>query len=164
MKMIKYILPIAALLISISSMGQVSVTGTAYTEIVPLVTIKEKVQMNIGRFSTESGGGSIIITPEGVRIGKGAVVMLNGYYSQAIFIISGSPNNSLSVILPSAPQPLYHNNSSNRVFLENWTYSIPGTKDGKTEIYIGATLEVGPDDLNPAGIYSGTYQVNFIFN
>lgn len=160
----KYLLSVAAFLISISSLSQVSVTGTAYTEIVPMVTIKEKVQMNIGRFSTESGGGSIVITPEGVRIGKGSVVLLNGYYSQAIFIISGSSTNALSVILPGAPQPLYHNNSSNRVYLENWTYSTPGTNDGKTEIYIGATLEVGPDDLNPAGTYSGTYQVNFIFN
>ncbi|HKK41210.1 MAG TPA: DUF4402 domain-containing protein [Bacteroidales bacterium] len=164
MKTLRYSLTVIALLTGISSFGQVSVTGTAYTEIVPLVTAREKVQMNLGRFSTDKNGGSLVLTPEGFRIARGSVILLNSFASQAVFVISGSSDNSLSVLLPSTPQPLIHNRTSNRIFLENWTYDIPKTNDGKIQVNVGATLEVGPESINPPGEYTGTYQVVFIFN
>ncbi len=164
MKTFKYFLTVIALMTGFSSFGQVSVTGTAYTEIVPLVTAREKVQMNLGRFSTDEGGGSLVLTPDGLRIARGSVILLNSFASQAVFVISGSPDNSLSVLLPTTPQPLLHNRTSNRIYLENWTYNIPQTNDGKILVNVGATLEVGPESINPPGEYSGTYQVVFIFD
>jgi len=68
MKKYKSWLALFALLLTCYSYGQISVTGTAYTEIVPIASANETVQLNFGRFYPEAGGGSITISPEGIRM------------------------------------------------------------------------------------------------
>lgn len=164
MKYNKFYLLIFGLIINISAYSQVSVTGTAYTEIVPLATVKETVQFNAGRFSVLSDGGSITITPEGTRLAKGSVILLDGPFSQGGFSISGSDNNSLSIILPNTPQFLYHTNSVSLIYLDKWTYDIPRIRNNNTMINIGATLHFKSIEANPAGIYTGKYQIIFFYN
>lgn len=151
-------------LITISAFSQVSVTGTVYTEIVPLTTAREIGQLNFGRFSPEAGGGSITITYDGSRVANGAVTLLDGPFSQGTFTVSGSENNSLSVILPVTLQLLHHNKSVNTVYLGKWTYNIPGTTSGNKLVYVGATIYFSSLEFNPAGFYTGTYQVIFLYN
>jgi hypothetical protein len=164
MKKIKLYMFLAAILINLSAFGQVTVTGTAYTEIVPLATINETIQLNTGRFSVLENGGSITITPEGSRLAKGSVILLDGPFSQASFTIKGSENNSLSVLLPTTPQMLYHTNSVNSIYLDKWTYAIPGLNGGNVIINVGATLNFRSLESNPAGLYKGRYQVIFFYN
>jgi hypothetical protein len=164
MKNKKWYLFIIFFLINISVYSQVSVTGTAYTEIVPLATAKETVQLNFGRFSPDAGGGSITISYDGIRVATGLVTLLDGPFSQGTFAVSGSENNSLSVILPVTLQLLYHNKSINTVYLDKWTFNIPETTTGSRLVYIGATLNFRSLEINPAGFYSGTYQVIFFYN
>jgi hypothetical protein len=164
MKTFKLFLFIFAFLINLPSFCQVSVTGTAYTEIVPLATVKETVQFNSGRFSILSDGGAITITPKGARIVNGSVILLDGPFTQGGFTISGSENNSLSVILPNTPQLLYHSNSINTIYLDKWTYEIALRSKGYVLINVGATLNFRSLELNPAGIYTGKYQIVFLYN
>jgi len=164
MKNKKWCLFIIPFMINISAFSQVSVTGTVYTEIVPLASAKETVQLNFGRFSPEIGGGSITITHDGTRVANGSVTLLDGPFSQGTFTVSGSENNSLSVLLPGTLHLLYHNNSINTVYLDKWTFNIPGITTGNKLVYIGATLNFRSLEINPAGFYTGTYQVIFFYN
>ena len=164
MKNKKWCLFIIAVLINLSAYSQITITGTAYTEIVPLATAKETVQLNFGRFSPETGGGSITVSPEGIRMTKNSVILLEGPFSQGTFTISGSENSSLSVLLPSTPQLLYHFNSSNTIYLNNWTFNILETATGDNIVNIGATLNFGSFEFNPAGFYAGTYQIILFYN
>ena len=163
MKNFKSCLIIIAVSLTYSSFAQISVTGTAYTEIVSLATANETVQLNFGRFYPEAGGGSITLSPEGIRMAYGNVKLLDGPYSQGVFTIAGSENNSLNIMLPTTPQLLYHNNSINTISLDQWTYYIPKTTSGDVYVNIGATLNFGPLESNPPGLYTGTYQIIFSY-
>jgi hypothetical protein len=164
MKKLKYILLITALLMNISVFSQVTVTATAYTEIVPLATVKETVQLNTGRFSVLADGGSVTITPQGTRLAKGSVILLDGPFSQGAFTITGSESNSLSVLLPKTPQLLFHSNSVNFITLENWTSDIPRFINGYVIVNVGATLNFKSLEVNPPGVYTGKYQIIFFYN
>jgi hypothetical protein len=164
MKKIKFYLLIIVILVNISAYSQVTVTATAYTEIVPLATVKETVQLNTGRFSVLADGGSITITPEGTRLTKGSVILLDGPFSQGAFTITGSENNSISVLLPKTPQFLFHSNNVNTIYLDNWTCDIPKYRNGYVIINVGATLNFRSAESNPAGIYTGRYQIIFFYN
>jgi hypothetical protein len=164
MKIIKICFLFISILLSLSAYSQVTVTGTAFTEIVPVATVKETIQFNAGRFSVVADGGSITITPEGTRLAKGSVMLLDGPFSQGGFTMSGSENNSFSILLPGTPQFLYHSNSVNSIYLDKFNYEIPALKDGHVVINIGATLNFKSAEANPAGIYSGKYQIIFFYN
>lgn len=164
MKNLKSCLVIFTVFMTCSTYGQISVTGTAYTEIVPIASANETVQMNFGRFYPEAGGGSITISPEGIRMANGNVKLLDGAFSQGIFTITGSEINSVNVSFPVTPQLLYHTNSINTIYLDQWTFSIPISTSGEVIVNIGATLNFGSLDSNPSGLYVGTYQIIFTYN
>jgi hypothetical protein len=164
MKIYKFYLFIFAILLNNSVYSQVTTTGTAFTEIVPLTTVKETTQFNAGRFSVVSEGGSITITPAGNRLSKGSVVLLDGLFSQGGFLLTGSENNSIGVILPTTPQFLYSSNSVNKIYLDKWTYEAPRLNNGHVIVNIGATLNFKSLDANPAGVYMGKYHVIFVYN
>jgi hypothetical protein len=164
MKKIKSYLLIIVFLVNISAYSQVTVTATAYTEIVPLATVKETVQLNAGRFSVLDDGGSITITPEGTRLANGSVILLDSPFSQGIFTLTSPESNSISVLLPKTPQFLFHTNSVNSIYLDNWTYDIPKYRNGYVIINVGATLNFKSAEFNPAGIYTGRYQIIFFYN
>lgn len=164
MKIHKFYLFISAIFLSISAYSQVTATGTAFTEIVPLTTVKETTQFNAGRFSVISDGGSITITPSGNRLSKGSVVLLDGLFSQGGFLLTGSENNSIGVILPTTPQFLYSSNSVNKIYLDKWTYEAPRLNNGHIIVNIGATLNFKSLEANPVGVYTGKYQVIFVYN
>jgi hypothetical protein len=153
-----------AVLFNLAVYSQVTVTGTVYTEIVSLTTAKETMQLNFGRFSPETGNGSITISPEGIRLASGSVQLLEGPFSQGIFTISGSETVSLSILLPTTRQLLRHFNSLNTLYLDKWTFNIPITERGDKIVNVGATLHFGPVESNPAGFYSGTYQIILLYN
>ena len=155
---------ISALLLTSLSYSQISVTGTAYTEIVPIVSANETVQLNFGRFHPDAGGGSITISPEGIRVAYGNVRLLEGAFSQGVFTISGAEINSLNISFPGTPQLLYHTNSINTISLDKWTFSTLNSTSGEVFVNIGATLNFGSLESNPSGLYIGTYQLIFSYN
>lgn len=164
MKKIRAILTVISLFAGFSLSGQISASGTAYTEIVPLSTVREEMQLSLGRFSIQDDGGTITIKPDGTRISSGSVVTLEGSVSQGVFVVKGAENNSVNIILPATPVTLFHQNSSNTILLENWTKSISRIDPGTIIINIGATLRLRSTVFNPSGYYTGRYQINILYN
>ncbi len=168
MKTIKSLVFIIIVLVSVSVFGQATLTATVYTEIVPLTTASEIRQLSFGQFTPIGGGGNIIITPQGTRMSNGSIILTESYVSQGIFSISGTQTNTLSVILPTSPVYIYHQNGVNYIYLDSWTVDMPqggnSTANEDFIVNIGASLRIGPIEDNPIGLYSGNYPIIFFYN
>jgi hypothetical protein len=162
-----------ALLIGISAnkaQAQATATAHAFAEIIAALTATETSQLNFGKFSPEVQGGQVIITPEGNRSTSGSVILGGGIANSGKFYLTGAPDASFSVQLPSGPAILTHQNSNKTMLVSGWV-STPqaGNGTGKLDngqqfVSLGATLQVGSIIDNPVGLYSGTYNLTFAYN
>ncbi len=150
--------------------SQVSATGHVIAEIVPVFTATETSQLNFGRFAPGPEGGKIILSPQGSVSVLGSVYKGTGMHNAACFYVTGDQDASFSITLPEKPVILKHLNSPKTMIVDEWV-SIPapgaGTgslQNGSQTVYVGATLNVGTLNDNPAGIYTGTYEISFDFN
>ncbi len=148
----------------------VSITGHVVAEVIPVFTASETSQMNFGRFAPGLQGGEIILTPESTISILGSVYNAPGIHNAASFYVSGDPNATFSINLPSDPVTLSHISSTKTMQVRDWM-SIPASgfgtgllQDGFQIVYVGATLQVGTLSDNPVGIYTGTYNITFDFN
>jgi hypothetical protein len=96
--------------------------------------------------------------------------MSGGIANSGIFYITGTPDAAYSIQLPSGPAVLLHQNSSKTMEVSNWiSYPQAGNgtsvlDSGQQFIYLGATLKVGSILDNPAGLYSGVFNLTFAYN
>jgi len=149
---------------------QTSATGHVIAEIIPVFTATETSQLNFGRFAPGPEGGKIILNPQGSVSVLGSVYKGTGMHNAACFYVTGDQDASFSITLPEKPVILKHLNSPKTMIVDEWV-SIPapgaGTgslQNGSQTVYVGATLNVGTLNDNPAGIYTGTYEISFDFN
>lgn len=159
------------LTVSVSRVNaQVTATGTATAEIIEALTTREVSPLNFGRFSPETQGGKIILTPDGVRSVQGTVVLAGGTHSAASFYVSGQYEATFSIALPLGPVVLTNLQNEKTMIVSDWQSSpAPGIGMGKLvggsmTIYIGATLTVGDMNANPVGMYAGTFAVTCAYN
>lgn len=158
------------LLIAGRSWSQSTVTAQAFAEIIEALTANESDQLNFGRFSPESGGGNIVVSPDGARSSQGSVVLASGAHSPGRFRLSGAPGASFTLQLPEGPAVLVNQGSGQTMVVEGWVSDPPAESgqstlaDGSRVISIGATLSVGAIDQNPVGLYAGTFQLTFAYN
>jgi len=157
-------------IIANKSLAQSTVNATATAQVIAALTATETAQLNFGRFSPESQGGSIVLTPDGVLTTQGTVISGGGAHSSASFYITGEPNATFSIILPSTPAILTNIASSKTMQVTGWQ-SIPATgigagklTGGSVTIQVGAALNVGDVNANPVGIYTGSYSITFTYN
>jgi hypothetical protein len=155
---------------SIKIFAQASVAAQVFAEVIPALTANEVSQLNFGRFSPETQGGSVLVSPEGTRTSSGTVALSGGTHTSAKFYITGEGGATFSIMLPSVPAVLTNQSSSKSMVVSNWI-SIPpqgsGTgllSGGSQEVKVGATLIVGSMDQNPVGVYTGTYAITFGYN
>ena len=150
--------------------AQVSITANATAEVIKALTAKEESQLNFGRFSPETQGGKVILTPDGVRTAQGTVILGNGAHNAASFYITGEYDATFSVSLPSGPALLTNILNSKTMQVSDWqSYPAPGIGVGKLnggemKVQIGAVLTVGTMTENPVGIYAGIYAITFVYN
>lgn len=150
--------------------AQATVNGQAYAEVIAALTASENNQMSFGKFSPETGGGQIVLTPEGLRMAVGDVILGGGTAQSGKFIINGEPNASYTIQLPTSPALLKHSGSNKTMVVDNWVSDPPSDTGasvltGGTEtVSIGATLIIGSSESNPVGIYTGTYSLTFAYN
>ncbi len=150
--------------------AQINVTSQVFAEIIAALAATETSQLNFGKFFPQAEGGEIQITPEGVRLVEGSVTLSGGTHSTASYDITGEDGVSFTIILPPIPAILTNIDNSKTMIVDNWQ-SIPppgqatGQLDGGTQqVNMGATLNVGPVDENPVGMYAGTYSITFSYN
>ncbi len=150
--------------------AQVSVTATANAEVIEALTSTETAQLNFGRFSPETQGGKIILTPDGVRTAQGTVVLGGGTHNSASFYITGQYEATFSITLPSGPAILTNIQNNKTMEITDWTsFPAPGIGVGKLvggsmTVRVGAVLNVGDFNANPIGLYAGIYAITFAYN
>lgn len=162
---------IFCLLVTVAEVNaQTTATGTATAEIIEALTTRETSPLNFGRFSPETQGGKIILTPDGVRAVQGTVVLAGGTHSSASFYVSGQYEATFSIALPTGPEILTNLENNKTMLVSDWQSSpAAGVGMGKliggaVTVYIGATLSVGDMNANPVGMYAGTFKVTFAYN
>jgi len=149
--------------------GQTSVVGRIEAEIITPVSAIETEILNFGKVVVEVGGGSVMISPNGVRSYTGNVLLVDDIFGNGRFILSGVPQNLVSIVLPSSPQKLYTVQSGKVMTVDKFASNVPiGGQitreiDGKSEISVGATLYIDGSGSN-YGFYSGSYEVVFSYN
>lgn len=173
MKRVDKIFFVAIILIGVStgiSAQSASVTSYATAEVITALAATETASLNFGRFSPETSGGEIRLTPDGVRVATGSVVLSGGAFNPAIFYLTGQQQSTVTISLPSAPAVLINAATGKTMEVYNWESNPPGglgagvLTQGWLNLNLGATLKVGSVIDNPVGIYTGTYVVTFSYN
>ena len=150
--------------------AQTSISATATAQVIAALTATETSQLNFGRFSPETQGGKIIMTPDGVLTSQGTVVLGGGAHNSASFYITGEYNATFSIVLPSAPATLTNVLNAKTMQVTDWqSIPAPGVGVGKLNggalsVQVGAVLNVGDMNANPVGIYTGIYAITFSYN
>ena len=151
-------------------LAQTNVLGKMEVEVAIPVTAVETELLNFGKVIPEAGGGNIKISANGERTSTGSVTLLDDTYSAGRFVVSGMPSSLVSIVLPQIPQKMILANGSSEITVDDFVSDVPiggqvvRQNDGKAEVSIGATLYLGNGLSNPAGYYSGTYEVVFMYN
>jgi phage gp45-like len=150
--------------------AQAIVNAQVFAEVIGALTATETSQLNFGRFSPETAGGQVLVTPQGGRSANGTVILVTGTHNPATFYITGDFDASYSITLPTAPVTITNVKNSKIMQVTDWK-SIPAAgngvatlRGGSEIVNIGATLLVGNVNDNPTGTYTGTYTITFAYN
>jgi hypothetical protein len=175
LRTMKKILQISILVILFMGISQIrvqaqaTITAQVFAEVIAAITATETSQLNFGRFSPETAGGEVQITPQGGRLANGTVILVSGTHNPASFYITGESDATFSIALPTAVT-ITNLNNSKTMHVTDWSSTPPagigvGSLHGGSQIVsVGATLKVGTINDNPTGIYEGTYTVTFGYN
>lgn len=117
--------------------------------------------IGFGAFAAGTGG-SVVISPVGGRSASGGVVLISASDgAPGQFTISGDPDFTYSISLPSDGTVELTDGAGHRMTVNGFTSSpsLSGQLNfaGTQELAIGATLNVGANQ--PAGNYSGGFLV-----
>jgi hypothetical protein len=123
--------------------------------------------LNFGEFYPASGG-EIEVSPSGNCTASGGVVHSGGNCYPACLIVELLPGRLVHINY-SSTATLSRIGGGGSMTMEIGPTDKPGdqfvTNAGHpfhTWVYIGGTLQVGPPSANPAGDYSGSFEVTFI--
>jgi hypothetical protein len=162
-------LPFLFLFLSGAAKAQATVSAQAFAEIIEALAANEDEPLNFGRFTPGSSGGSVIISPDGLRSVRGTVMPAGGVYSPGRFLVTGAPGASFTISLPDEETVLMHQQSGNTMQVNGWISDPPpgdaaNLADGSRVVSIGATLNIGNMEENPVGMYAGTFVLTFAYN
>ena len=153
--------------ISIPTFAQVTATATSSATIVTPITITKDVDMNFGNVAVQSTtGGTVVMTPSGVRTKTGGVTLpaTVGTVAAASFTVTGESGYTFAITLPAGAVTI-SDGGSNTMTVDNWT-SDPtptGTLTGGTAtLNVGATLNVSAGQ--PAGTYTNASDLSVTVN
>jgi len=150
--------------------AQAGINAHASAEVIEALTATETAQLNFGRFSPQTQGGKVILTPEGVRTAQGTVILGGGGHNSASFYITGEYDATFSITLPSGSATLTNTLNAKTMQVSDWqSFPAPGIGVGKlpggaTTVHVGAALTVGDMNANPLGVYVGIYEITFAYN
>ncbi len=123
--------------------------------------------LNFGSFTTGSGG-SVIISPSGIRSATGNVFLMGSAAYQAIFNVRLIPGRLIHIQL-GPPIQLYRVGGGGQVTMEigptdkpNNQFVTTGGHPFINPVSVGGVLTVGDNTSNPAGAYQGNFSVTFI--
>lgn len=140
-------------------------TSTAYAQ----VSVYTTQNLSFGAFILGNSGGSVTVSNTGVRSATGDLVLagLGVFYFPATLEIE-APSGTLITISYSINNQLTSTNGGTIMLtpgVPDKGYSFPTnvSPPQRTSINIGGTLNLGTQQSNPPGNYSGTFNINFIY-
>jgi Domain of unknown function (DUF4402) len=123
--------------------------------------------LHFGAFTQGAIGGTVAISSTGTRTASGDVVLLNMgvSYLEAIFEVEGIAGTVVSILNGPNATLTGSNGGSMSMSIGSSTpsgpFSIMVSPPSRTQVRIGATLNVGAPASNPPGTYTGTFYVTF---
>jgi hypothetical protein len=131
----------------------------------PAVTLVRN--LSFGAFYTGTTGGTVTISPAGLRTSTGTVLLLGlGIpFASAQFNINSNPGTVLSILNGPDASLTWSGYSMNlqigtsnpaSPFVNSNPYTVP------VQLTVGATLTVGAPAANPPGSYSGTFEITIV--
>jgi hypothetical protein len=142
------------------------VSGSVIAQPHPPRPINVTVTQNLafGTFYHGAVGGSVSVSPAGVRSSGGDVILLmTGLYFSAIYRITGPPGTVVSLL--NGPDVLLPGSGGGSLSLHigNSNPASPFVlTPGPFLVNVGGTLTVGNSVANPPGSYSGTFNITFV--
>ncbi|MCX6226456.1 MAG: DUF4402 domain-containing protein [Bacteroidia bacterium] len=129
-----------------------------------LVTVSTLQYLNFGTFCYGDGSGtSVIIYPDGTRTSTGNILLLSSSFSTALYDVEAIPGTIITIA--NGPDAILTGSNGGTLTLHIGDSYPPSpfiTTGKHTTVTIGGTLIIGVVGANPAGVYGGTFSVNFI--
>jgi len=130
-------------------------------------SISVTTDLSFGAFYHGALGGTITISPAGIRTSTGDIVLLGmGYpYSPARYNIYSNAGTIISILNGPDVQLTWSGFNMNlhigtsfpaSPFVNTNPYSVP------TELTVGATITVGNSASNPPGTYTGSFDITLV--
>jgi hypothetical protein len=134
----------------------------------PLVVNVIPPGLTFGAFTLGIAGGSVIIDPDGNRSATGDVILLSfGYsFSSALFELIANPGTVISIV--NGPDATLTGDGGGTMTLKSGLsdpaspFVMNTVPPAATQLKIGGTLMVDDLGSNPAGNYTGTFDIIFI--
>ena len=129
------------------------------------VTVSTAQHLSFGTFIQSGNYGTVTVTYNGFRTATGNVILpyMSSIVTPALFIIDAEPGTLITIVNGPDVQLSGSNSGFLTLHLEEASTRTPFITTGtSTDVFIGGTLTVGSLLANPAGSYSGTFQVTFI--
>jgi len=134
----------------------------------PIIVTVTAQQLTFGAFTHGAIGGTVTVSPGGLRSSTGDVILLGlGYpFNPTLYEIVSNPGTVISILNgPDAILP-GSNGGSITLTIGNSNPASPfvttAVPPNPNLLYIGGTITIGNSAANPPGTYSGTYDVTFI--
>lgn len=129
------------------------------------VQVSTLQHLSFGTFIQTGSIGTVTVTHDGLRTSTGNIILPNtgSFCSSALFEVTAIPGTLVTIM--NGPNAILSGSNSGTLVLQPGESSTRSPFIATTEItnvFIGGTLIVGPMSANPAGEYSGTFQVTFI--
>ena len=132
------------------------------------VSFNPGLGLRFGAFFQSTSGGTVVVSPTGVRTSTGTVVLADmGYvFGAANFTILANPGTRVAIL--NGPDIVLDGSNGGTMSLHIGTSSpaspfvTTAMPPAQTSINIGGTLTVGSPVANPSGTYSGYFLVTFI--
>ncbi len=124
--------------------------------------------LRFGAFFQSTSGGTVIISPSGIRTSTGTVVLADmGYaFGAANFQILANPGTVISIL--NGPDVILTGSNGGSLTLHIGTSSpaspfiTTASPPAQTSVNVGGTLTVGSPVANPSGSYVGSFYVTFM--
>ena len=169
-----FTLSVAIFAFSNISFGQNSAEATANSSvrIIQPIAISKTLDMNFGVLIANSGGYTVTLNvtgDDGLRTAPADVALIGGTTYQdtpalASFTITGEPNTSFAIGLPSSIS-LSNGTASMTVDAFSSSLGVTSTIDateGEATLNVGAKLAVGANQAS--GLYKSTFDVTVNYN